>query len=253
MQELRVFQNQDFGEVRTITEGDKVLFCGSDVAKALGYVKPNNAINQHCKCATLKQGIIVDSLGRSQAALFIPEGDIYRLIVKSNLPSAEKFERWVFDEVLPSIRAKGTYSRPMTQTEIILAQAQALVEIERIATQAEQTAQATADKLSTAIDIFASPITESWKDETNRKINSICKNQGLSYSAFKGDLYAELERSASCDLTARQRNLKARMKKAGATYKEQQAITKIDVIARDEHLKLIFDGIVRKYCAKYAS
>lgn len=88
----------------------KFYFCASDIAKALGYEKPNNAINTHCKNATLKQGIITDNLGRKQNANFIPEGDVYRLVVRSKLPTAEKFESWVFDEVLPSIRKTGSYS-----------------------------------------------------------------------------------------------------------------------------------------------
>lgn len=108
--QLQVFNNVEFGQVRTIVDGDKILFCASDIAKALGYEKPNNAINTHCKNATLKQGIITDNLGRKQNANFIPEGDVYRLIVRSKLPTAEKFESWVFDEVLPSIRKTGSYS-----------------------------------------------------------------------------------------------------------------------------------------------
>lgn len=108
--QLQVFNNVEFGQVRTIVDGDKILFCASDIAKALGYEKPNNAINTHCKNATLKQGIITDNLGRKQNANFIPEGDVYRLVVRSKLPTAEKFESWVFDEVLPSIRKTGSYS-----------------------------------------------------------------------------------------------------------------------------------------------
>ena len=101
MNDLQVFNSSEFGAVRTVEENGKVLFCGSDVAKALGYVKPQNAISTHCKGVTLKQGN--DNLGRPQQMSFIPEGDLYRLIANSKLPSAEKFETWVFDEVLPSI------------------------------------------------------------------------------------------------------------------------------------------------------
>lgn len=109
MNEIQIFNNSEFGSVRTVEADGKILFCGSDVAKALGYVKPNNALNQHCKGDTLKQGII-DNLGRTQQATFISEGDVYRLIVNSKLESAQKFETWVFDEVLPSIRKHGLYA-----------------------------------------------------------------------------------------------------------------------------------------------
>ena len=109
MNELMVFDNPEFGEIRTIEEDGKVLFCGSDVAKALGYVKPQNAIDRHCKGA-LKRGIPhPQSPDKTIEMLFIPEGDIYRLAAKSELPGAERFESWIFDEVLPSIRKHGGY------------------------------------------------------------------------------------------------------------------------------------------------
>lgn len=107
MDSLAIFDNKEFGTVRTIEENGKVMFCGSDVARALGYAKPHNAISTHCKSVTLKQGN--DDLGRLQKMSFIPEGDVYRLIAHSKLPGAERFEKWVFDEVLPTIRKTGGY------------------------------------------------------------------------------------------------------------------------------------------------
>lgn len=106
MNDLQVFKNTEFGEVRTIEIDGKPYFMASDVASSLGYAKPNNAVSLHCR-ATLKQGIEI--CGRMQEVNFITEGDVYRLISKSQLPSAEKFESWVFDEVLPSIRKNGGY------------------------------------------------------------------------------------------------------------------------------------------------
>lgn len=111
MNELKIFENTEFGTIRTMEDDGKVLFCGRDAAKALGYAKPENAISAHCK-GTLKRGI--PTQGGEQMMNFIPEGDLYRLIANSKLPSAEKFERWVFDEVLPSIRKHGAYMTPET-------------------------------------------------------------------------------------------------------------------------------------------
>lgn len=107
MNELMIFNNPEFGEIRTIEEDGKVLFCGSDVAKALGYKNPTKAIADHCKGTVERR--TNDSLGRQQNMKFIPEGDIYRLAAKSELPGAERFESWIFDEVLPSIRRNGGY------------------------------------------------------------------------------------------------------------------------------------------------
>lgn len=95
---VEVFKNEEFGEVRTLVEGDKVLFCASDVAKALGYARPNNAVQAHCLATVKRRSTIYGS--REQEINFIPESDVYRLIVRSKLHSAEKFEKWVFDEVL---------------------------------------------------------------------------------------------------------------------------------------------------------
>ena len=123
MNELTVFNSPEFGQVRTIEEDGKVLFCGSDVAKALGYKNPTKAIADHCK-GTIERRTN-DSLGRQQNMKFIPEGDIYRLAAKSELPGADKFESWIFDEVIPSIRKKGSYSakeHPMNSYQKMMAE-----------------------------------------------------------------------------------------------------------------------------------
>lgn len=116
MNELQIFNNEEFGEIRTITKDGKTYFAGSDVAKALGYAIPHKAVQTHCK-GVLKWNIPTSS--GNQDVLFITEGDIYRLIMKSKLPSAEKFESWVMDEVLPSIRKTGSYNKPLTTAEKI--------------------------------------------------------------------------------------------------------------------------------------
>lgn len=80
--------------MRTIVADDKVLFCGSDVAKALGYSNTRDALGKYCKNGTLKKGVAIrDALykGGIQTMLYIPEGDVYRLIVSSKLPGACPF------------------------------------------------------------------------------------------------------------------------------------------------------------------
>lgn len=104
---MQIFENPDFGFVRTVEVDGKTYFVANDVARALGYSNPSKATNDHCKNVMKMWGN--DSLGRPTEFKVIPEGDIYRLVIKSQLPTAEKFERWVFDEVLPSIRGNGGY------------------------------------------------------------------------------------------------------------------------------------------------
>lgn len=106
---LEIFKNEQFGDIRTVNENGKILFCGSDVAKALGYVDTAKAIKQHCKEDGWANYPVIDNLGRTQQAKFISESNLYRLIASSKLESAQKFENWIFDEVLPAIRKTGGY------------------------------------------------------------------------------------------------------------------------------------------------
>ena len=107
MNEIQIFRNAEFGEVRTLAGANgEVLFCGADVAKALGYKDTRHAVATHCKGGT-KRPVLTS--GGYQETTFISEGDVYRLITRSKLPSAERFESWVFDEVLPTIRKHGAY------------------------------------------------------------------------------------------------------------------------------------------------
>lgn len=106
MNEIKIFENADFGSIRTIEQDGKVLFCGRDIATALGYQRPADAIAAHCKGVCV---LPTPSNGGVQNMKFITEGDVYRLITHSRLPAAEKFEQWVFDEVLPAICRNGYY------------------------------------------------------------------------------------------------------------------------------------------------
>lgn len=107
--ELQIFNNLEFGEIRTLEEGERVLFCGSDVAKALGYTNPSKALSDHCKGVTKRY---TPTKRGTQEMSFIPESDLYRLVFSSKLPTAEKFTDWVTDEILPTIRKHGAYMTP---------------------------------------------------------------------------------------------------------------------------------------------
>ena len=114
MKDIQVFNNPEFGELRTIEEGDKIYFVASDAAKMLGYKRPADAVTAHCKGSVKRR---LPTNGGMQEMKVIPEGDLYRLIANSELPSAEKFESWVFDEVLPAIRKTGGYHIPQSPEE----------------------------------------------------------------------------------------------------------------------------------------
>ncbi len=125
MNTTTALQTFDFhtNAVRVHVEGERVEYCAKDIATALGYKDTTNAIKQHCR-GVVNRHPILDSLGRTQEAVFIGEGDVYRLIASSKLPAAVEFEHWLFDEVLPSIRKHGGYlvgQELMTPEEMVAA------------------------------------------------------------------------------------------------------------------------------------
>jgi prophage antirepressor-like protein len=117
MNQLQIFRHADFGSVEIIEEDGKFLFGATQVAKVLRYANPHDAIGRHCRVDGVVKREVIDSLGRTQETNFIDEGNLYRLVVKSKLPEAEKFELWVFDELIPSIRKNGFYL-PTTDVQV---------------------------------------------------------------------------------------------------------------------------------------
>lgn len=117
MTDLQTFTNAAFGKVRILYEDGKPLFCGADACKALGYSNQWDALKRHCRYLVKREVPNPQSVSKKVAMNFLPEGDLYRLITHSKLPSAEKFERWVFDEVLPSIRKNGMYGADPEELE----------------------------------------------------------------------------------------------------------------------------------------
>ena len=112
MNEIQIFNNEEFGRIRLTLINNEPWVVGKDVAEALGYEKPRNAIAAHVdEDDALKRGVI-DSLGRNQEMTLINESGMYALIFGSKLPSAKRFKRWVMSEVLPSIRKTGGYIHP---------------------------------------------------------------------------------------------------------------------------------------------
>lgn len=123
MNDLKVFKSTEFGELGVLMINEKEYFPATQCAKVLGYANPQEAIRTHCKGV---RKTLTPSNGGEQSVNYIPEGDLYRLIIRSRLPAAEKFERWIFDEVLPEIRRTGSYGN-INLEEIIAKTATAVV------------------------------------------------------------------------------------------------------------------------------
>jgi prophage antirepressor-like protein len=114
--DLTIFNNELFGSVRIMMIDEKWYFVANDIATALGYAKPRNAISSHCKHSqkilidvTPQNGASHNKARKTQEMTIIPESDVYRLIIKSKLPEADQFEEWVMEDVLPQLRQCGVY------------------------------------------------------------------------------------------------------------------------------------------------
>lgn len=126
MNDLQIFKNKEFGNIRIIEKDGEPWFVGKDIAEALGYQNTRKAIGDHVDDDDKKDGVTIrDAMGRDQSAVTINESGLYSLVLSSKLPSAKQFKRWVTSEVLPTIRKTGSYAKNQpTETQIMRAQAQ---------------------------------------------------------------------------------------------------------------------------------
>ena len=120
MNDLKIFENEQFGSIRTVMINNEPWFVGKDVAEVLGYAKARNAIATHVDTEDKKDAPIQGDLGGTQTMTLINESGLYSLILSSKLPTAKEFKRWVTSEVLPSIRKHGAYMTPETLEAAIL-------------------------------------------------------------------------------------------------------------------------------------
>ena len=202
MEKLKIFQNPEFGTIRTIRDDKgEPLFCAKDVCEALGYKKARNAIAQHVdEGDALKQGLI-DSLGREQFTTFINESGLYALILSSKLESARRFKHWVTSEVLPAIRKQGGYmvARADESDEVIMARAlqimQATLE-RRDAEIARLTPRATyADHVLDSVSCFTTTQVAKGMGMTAQELNRALCLRGIQYGqSGQYLLYAEYAR-----------------------------------------------------------
>lgn len=168
--------NFEQNEVRTFVENEVPYFVANDVAKTLGYKNPSKATNDHCKKAIETWGN--DSLGRRQKFKIIPESDVYRLIIKSNLPSAEKFESWVMEEVLPNIRKHGMYA-----TDELLNNPDLLIEV-ATKLKEEKTLRLIAEQRVNELQPKADYYDRILNNKGLVTVSTIAKNYGMSAVSF---------------------------------------------------------------------
>ena len=197
MSDLQIFNSEEFGEIRTIEIDGKPYFVAADVATALGYVNPRKAVNDHCRGVTKRD--TPTSSGVQQMS-YINEGDLYRLIMKSKLPDAEKFESWVMDEVLPSIRKTGSYNVPKSTSGQIQLLAQGYTEL-------EQTVNSIKDdvtELKDNVPLYGCEIDEVQKHVRRIGVKVLGGKDSNAYrdgsirSSVYSDIYGQLKREYGC-------------------------------------------------------
>ena len=185
--ELQIFNNSDFGNIRVVENGGEPWFVGKDIATILGYAKPENAIANHVddedKTSTLIQG---SGSNYKSKAILINESGLYSLILSSKLPSAKKFKRWVTGEVLPSIRKTGSYGKPMSQLEIAQYSINLLIEQERKmkALEAQQGEQVKRlDIIDSRLEVLNGVHIEgTGRDRLNAMVRAYVVKKGISYA-----------------------------------------------------------------------
>lgn len=253
MNNLTVFNNEEFGNLRSLEINNEPWFVGKDIAVALGYGNPQKAIRDHV--FDEDKGVNeMDTPGGKQSFVIINESGLYSLILSSKLPNAKKFKRWVTSEVLPSLRKTGSYSLDTEglsePTKIVVAMSNALVEQDRRITKVEQKVDGAVEGLKTAVGAIKTEA--NWRKEIKDKIGQIVAAKGSTWEVEYPLLYRELEVRARCNLTARKRNRIHRILEQGLGKTQANKTRKIDVIEADPKLKEIFSKIVAEnmmiYC-----
>lgn len=210
---MQIFENENFGSIRTLEEDGKVLFCGSDVAKALGYSNPRDAISRHCR-GVVKRDTPTDS-GKQEMS-FIPESDLYRLSFSSKLPTAEAFTDWVVEEVLPSIRKNGGYLAGQDELSPAELMARALVVAQKtLADREERIARLTAQNKEMAPKaLFADAVTASPTSILVGDLAKLLKQNGVNigqqrlFNKLREDGYLMKQRGVSWNMPT-QRSMEA--------------------------------------------
>ena len=185
MNEITVFSNDEFGSIRTVTIENEPWLVGKDVAEVLGYTNPSKALADHVDTEDKLNNETLLSLGQ-RGGWLINESGLYSLIMSSKLPTAKKFKRWVTSEVLPSIRKTGSYSKPMSELEILQHSINQLVEQERKlkAIEAQQGEQVKRlDIIDSRLEVLNGVHIEgTGRDRLNAMVRAYVVKKGISYA-----------------------------------------------------------------------
>jgi prophage antirepressor-like protein len=199
MNELQIFNSEEFGEIRTVTIDNEIYFVGKDIAKALGFSNPRDAISTHV--FDEDRGVeTIDTLGGKQNMTVVNESGLYALVFGSRLESAKRFKHWVTSEVLPTIRKTGGYRKPMSTAEQIKLLALGNTELNERVSDVEKKI----NSLENDMPLYGCEI-DDIKNHVNRKVVNVLggktseayRDGSIRSSVFK-DIYRQLKREYGC-------------------------------------------------------
>lgn len=185
--QIRQFHNDEFGQLEVLTIDGKPYFPATECAKILGYNNPYDAIKKHCRHLAKRAVPHPQNQNKTISKNFIPEGDLYRLIARSKLPAAEQFEKWVFDEVLPTIRKHGAYATYDTLDELLRSPKFAETLIKRL--EAERQRNTGLRELAEEMAPKALYCDLVLQSKNAVPVSLIAKDYGMSAAAFNTLLY----------------------------------------------------------------
>lgn len=178
MNDLKIFENKEFGEIRTVIENGEPWFVGTDVAISLGYINPRKALADHVDDEDKNTVTIRDGIAGNPNMVAINESGLYSLILSSKLPNAKKFKKWVTSEVLPSIRKTGGYQKPLTPQEMMRLQLGMIDDVSDRVTKLENTMTIDYSQQKTLTDLMSSTVV-TWLGGKNT-----CAYEELSKKVF---------------------------------------------------------------------
>ena len=251
--QIKIFQSQEFGQVRILEINGEPWLVGKDVAEALGYSDTSDALKKHVDDEDKMGRQIADSLGRMQNTKVINESGLYSLILSSKLPTAKKFKRWVTSEVLPSIRKTGSYTnKPTCIEDVLISSLQEMKALKGEVQAIKQETVKTKEEIQGIRDVVAINSAD-WKTDCKNLITKIAyKLGGIGHiqDVYK-EVYSTLDKRLGISLSTRLTNKRRRMADEGVCKSKRNKLNYVDVIADDKKLIEGYVAIVKELSIKY--
>jgi prophage antirepressor-like protein len=246
MNNLQIFRNSNFGEVRVKEKNNDVWFAAVDICNILDIGNSSDAVRRiNDRWVDKIEVPHPQSNTKTIRVNAVNEPGLYKLVFKSNKPEAEEFTDWIAEEVLPEIRQTGQYiSKPKSVEDMIIMQAESVKKLKRKVDHQEEQIQ--------SIKEAVIHTDQDWRNWVNRQLNSIAF-RNKNYKEIRRQSYDILENRGRCRLEIRLSNLKERLEQAGAKKSKINKVSKLDVIEEDPRLKEIYTSIVEKLVIKYSA